>query len=88
MSIELGLWRIDDKLQPIHFEPMESESRLEDIFAKNIGILAPKLMVIGRQGGKRQPMRNLQKLGLTYDPNHRHPLFLPSLILYVLIIFT
>ncbi|BAM06288.1 PDDEXK family nuclease [Leptospirillum ferrooxidans] len=49
MSIELGLWRIDDKLQPIHFEPMESESRLEDILAKNIGILAPELMVIGRQ---------------------------------------
>ncbi|MHB1729774.1 MAG: endonuclease NucS domain-containing protein, partial [Leptospirillum sp.] len=49
MSIELGLWRIDDKLQPIHFEPMESELRLEDILAKNIGILVPKLMVIGRQ---------------------------------------
>src|SRR5687768_1837881 len=49
MPIELGIWRIDGKLQDVLFEPMAGESRLEQLLDENIAIAAPHLMVIGRQ---------------------------------------
>lgn len=49
MPIEMGVWRIDKGLSELSFEPMAAESRLEDIIAANINIVAPHLMVIGRQ---------------------------------------
>lgn len=49
MTIELGVWRIDQGLSEVHFEPMTAEARLEGLLAENIGIAALHLMVIGRQ---------------------------------------
>ena len=49
MPIELGLWRIDQKLTEVTFEPMAAEARLEDILEQNIAIAAHHLMIIGRQ---------------------------------------
>ncbi|HVN96858.1 MAG TPA: hypothetical protein VMT62_10535 [Syntrophorhabdaceae bacterium] len=49
MPIEFGFWRIDQKIREINFEPMTTESRLEEILDSNITIAAPHLMVIGRQ---------------------------------------
>lgn len=49
MPIELGFWRIDQALKPVTYEPMETESRLEALLDENISVVAPHLMVIGRQ---------------------------------------
>ena len=49
MPIELGLWRIDQRLTEVSFEPMATESRLEDILEADVAIAAPNLMIMGRQ---------------------------------------
>ena len=49
MPIELGLWRIDQQLAEVSFEPMAAESRLEDILESNVTIATPHLMIVGRQ---------------------------------------
>ena len=49
MPIELGFWRIDQKIREVTFEPMTAESRLEEILDTDITIAIPNLMVIGRQ---------------------------------------
>ena len=49
MPIEVGLWKLGDRPAPVSFEPMESESRLEDLLAQDIGVADPNLLHIGRQ---------------------------------------
>jgi hypothetical protein len=49
MPLELGVWRIDNGLKPVEFNPLDVESRLEDILEENIDIASPNWLVIGRQ---------------------------------------
>ena len=49
MPIEVGVWRLGDDLKQVPFSSMESESRLEDALARDISILSPGLMLVGRQ---------------------------------------
>ncbi len=49
MPIEVGLWRLGEQPTPVHFEPIESEQRLEDLLAHDLGVADPNLLLIGRQ---------------------------------------
>tara|TARA_R110002111_G_scaffold240432_1_gene302103 strand:- start:6631 stop:7737 length:1107 start_codon:yes stop_codon:yes gene_type:complete len=49
MPIEVGIWKLGDSPSPIVFEPMESESKLEEVLAHDLGIADPSLLLIGRQ---------------------------------------
>ncbi|MEI8019353.1 MAG: endonuclease NucS domain-containing protein [Schlesneria sp.] len=49
MPIEVGIWRIRNKLTRIEFQPLESEAKLEDTLASDLSMLGPGLMLIGRQ---------------------------------------
>lgn len=49
MPLELSVWRIDEDLEKMEFIPLDLESRLEEILAKDISIADPNLMVIGRE---------------------------------------
>jgi hypothetical protein len=49
MPIELGIWRVDQTLASVPHQAMENEKRLEELLEKDIGIIAPNLMIIGRQ---------------------------------------
>ena len=49
MSIEVGIWRIDEGANPVFLTGMDLEKRLEDVIANDISILDDQLMVIGRQ---------------------------------------
>ena len=49
MSIEIGVWRIDEGANPVLLSGMDLESRLEEAITDDISILDDQLMVIGRQ---------------------------------------
>lgn len=54
MPLELGVWRIDEGIRDegirsVEFGPLNLENRLEEIISKNIGIVSPNWLVIGRQ---------------------------------------
>jgi len=49
MPLELGVWRIDTKLQKLNAEALDFEARLESILDQDISIASPGWMVIGRQ---------------------------------------
>jgi hypothetical protein len=49
MPIEVGIWRLSDKIERLGFSSLPSEERLEDIIANGISILDPNLLIIGRQ---------------------------------------
>ncbi len=49
MPIEVALWRMSGKLTPVQFSPMETENLLEQVIAEDISIIAPNLLLIGRQ---------------------------------------
>lgn len=49
MPIEVGFWKLGDTPSPVAFEPMESEGRLEELLAHDIGVADPNLLLIGRQ---------------------------------------
>ena len=49
MSVEVGVWRIDDETMPIRLAGLDLESRLQEIIANDISIVSPQLMVIGRE---------------------------------------
>ena len=49
MPVEVGIWRINGAPERVHFSSIEKESKLEDVFYTDIGILDPSLMVVGRQ---------------------------------------
>ncbi len=49
MSIEVGIWKLGERLEPIGYSRMESESRLESLLADDIAVVDPGLLLIGRQ---------------------------------------
>jgi hypothetical protein len=49
MPIEVGLWRLGEKLTRIDYSPIDTESRLEQILAADISVADPNLLLIGRQ---------------------------------------
>lgn len=49
MPLELSVWRINDHIEKMEFEPLDFESRLQDILANDITIADANLMVIGRE---------------------------------------
>ena len=49
MPVELGVWRVDQGLQAVPHQAMANEKKLEDLIESNISVVAPHLMVIGRQ---------------------------------------
>lgn len=49
MPLELDIWRLDNGLNKVVFQPLDLESRLQEILAKDISIADPNLMVIGRE---------------------------------------
>jgi hypothetical protein len=49
MPIEVGIWRLGDKIERLGFSSLPSEERFEDIIANDISILDPNLLLIGRQ---------------------------------------
>jgi len=49
MPIEVGLWRLGDKLQRVELSLIDTETRLEEILAEDISIMDPDLLLIGRQ---------------------------------------
>lgn len=49
MTIEIGIWRIDQNLTPVNYSKLDLESRLQGILCDDISIADPNLMVIGRE---------------------------------------
>ncbi len=49
MPIKTEMWRIDNGLEKVSFSSLEAEKKLESILDKDISIIDPGLMVIGRQ---------------------------------------
>jgi hypothetical protein len=49
MPIKTEVWRIDKGLQKVAFSKMETEKKLESLLEKDISIIDPELMIIGRQ---------------------------------------
>jgi hypothetical protein len=51
MPVDLGVWKIEKGTQPkkVEFLPFEAEDRLEEIISRDISILDPRLLLIGRQ---------------------------------------
>ncbi|MCL6505530.1 MAG: endonuclease NucS [Bryobacteraceae bacterium] len=49
MPVEVAMWRLGEKLSPVSFSSIDSESRLEDLLADDISIVDPNLLLIGRQ---------------------------------------
>lgn len=49
MPIEVGIWRIDNGVQPVSFGQMGHETQLQQIISDDISIIDPRLMVIGRE---------------------------------------
>lgn len=49
MPIEVEIWRLDKELKKINFSLLESEQKLEEILCKDLSLIAPDLMLIGRQ---------------------------------------
>jgi hypothetical protein len=49
MPVEVAIWKVGQTVERVSFQAMPSESRLEDILARDIGILDPNLLLIGRQ---------------------------------------
>ena len=49
MPIEVGIWRLGAKPEKVSLSAIDSESRLEDALAKDLTILSPQLMLVGRQ---------------------------------------
>ena len=49
MSIEVGIWRIDDEANPVALKGMDFEQQLQEIVAADLSIVEPGLLVIGRE---------------------------------------
>ena len=39
MPIEIGLWKLGAQLEPIRFQPLEVEKKLEDALATNLSLV-------------------------------------------------
>ena len=49
MPIELGIWKLGDKLDEVEFSSIDVEDKLENYLEKDLSLVAPRLMLIGRQ---------------------------------------
>ena len=49
MPIEVGIWRLGTKPEKVSMSAIDSELMLEDALVKDLSILSPQLMLIGRQ---------------------------------------
>ena len=49
MPVEVGIWRINEGIRPLSYGAMDRESRLQQILTGDIGMIDPRLMVIGRE---------------------------------------
>lgn len=49
MPIEVGIWKLGEKLQKVNVSSLDSELKLEDALCEDLSILSPQLMLIGRQ---------------------------------------
>lgn len=49
MSIEVGIWRIDEESKPVQLTGMDLEKRLQDVLADDISLIDKDLLVIGRE---------------------------------------
>ncbi|GJQ28406.1 MAG: hypothetical protein HBSAPP03_02900 [Phycisphaerae bacterium] len=49
MPMEVGMWKLGQRLQPVAFTGMDSESRLEGVLAADITVVDPGWLLIGRQ---------------------------------------
>ena len=49
MPIELGIWKLGSKLDAVKFSSMDAEEKLENYLEKDLSLVAPRLMLIGRQ---------------------------------------
>ncbi len=49
MPIEVGIWRLGDKLEPIGYSRMDKENRLESVLTDDLTVVDPGFMLIGRQ---------------------------------------
>ena len=49
MPIEVGIWRLGEKIERIGVSSIGTESRLEDCLVADLSILSPGLILIGRQ---------------------------------------
>jgi hypothetical protein len=49
MPIELGIWKIGSKPEPVTFSGIDLEARLEKLLAQDLSLVGPRLMYLGRQ---------------------------------------
>src|SRR5438034_9637700 len=49
MPIQIGVWKLGSKLQPITFQPLETERKLEDALASDLSLVGEGLLLIKRQ---------------------------------------
>lgn len=49
MPVEVGIWRLGEKPEKIVVSPIEAQKRLEDAIHADLSIIAPGLMLLGRQ---------------------------------------
>ena len=49
MPIKTEMWRINNGLEKVSFSSLDAEKKLESILDRDISIIDPGLMVIGRQ---------------------------------------
>src|SRR4051812_47381638 len=45
----MGIWRLGKALERVNIAALDNESKLEDTLVKDLSILSPGLMLIGRQ---------------------------------------
>jgi RecB family endonuclease NucS len=49
MPVKTEMWRIDKGVEKVAFSALEDEEKLESIIEKDISIVDPDLMILGRQ---------------------------------------
>jgi RecB family endonuclease NucS len=49
MPIEVGLWKLGDRLKAIQYSRIASEKQLESLLAADVSVIDSDLMLIGRQ---------------------------------------
>ena len=49
MPIEIGLWKMGAQLEPVRFQPLENEKKLEAALATDLSLVGEGLLLIKRQ---------------------------------------
>src|ERR1043165_105034 len=49
MPVEVGIWRIGERIERISFSNLETEQKLEQAIARDLSMIYPDLLLIGRQ---------------------------------------